>query len=718
MRLGQDVLSDLPAALAREWVLANGLGGSAAGTAAGAHTRRVHALLTVAEPAGRLTTLLLKLDERLTVAGESYELACNLHADGVVRPHGHLLLEEFRLDPWPVWRYRAGETVIEKSLLPIQWHNAVAVAYRHLAGPDGRLAVSPLVAARDPFALQRQTPEVVGATQGVPGRVRIEIVPGRPALTLWHSGSFIPARLWQRALRYPLDGATAGEACEDAFVPGHVEGAIGPGCALQIVASAEDDLFRALAHEDRLGSPPPKSLAECVAALDHGGKRRHLAWRRAALEGADFTARQAAAAHGGPGEQVALRRKPLVNGTDPWVELLAQALQGGLVQRAHRSSLVPPLAPAGERPGDALRALPGLIALRAFDAAREVLHGALEYLSQGLLPGRFDPGDGTPLYGDPEPALWLVCAGELYARRSEDLEFLRDPLYPALESVMQSYRAGAPHGIRVDADGLLGAGEGARAAKRADLNALWYHALVAIAQLARLIGRKENGAFYLAWAREHQKVVNLTLWDDAVGCLFESLTPEGPVRGLSPSQLLAVSLAPALLPSERAARLLATVERELFTPLGLRASPGDDRVAPAWLGPFISAYLRVHGRSTESQARVGEWLEMLRAELERGAHGQVPTSIALVPGPPGDLLLGAPGPPRVDRGAAEARPAARARRGRPSAVRNPAPDADPRGDPAPHLDVAGPFSVVAAAELLRAWIEEVDHTLEPAATPV
>ncbi|MEK7329196.1 MAG: glycogen debranching enzyme N-terminal domain-containing protein, partial [Candidatus Eisenbacteria bacterium] len=80
MRLGQDVLSDLDAALAREWLLANGLGGSASGTAAGAHTRRAHALLIAAGPHGRLAVALLKLDERLHAGAESVELGCNLYA--------------------------------------------------------------------------------------------------------------------------------------------------------------------------------------------------------------------------------------------------------------------------------------------------------------------------------------------------------------------------------------------------------------------------------------------------------------------------------------------------------------------------------------------------------------------------------------------------------------------------------------------------------------
>src|SRR5262245_34590647 len=118
MRIGQDVLSNLEAATAREWLLANGMGGTASGTAAGAHTRRAHALLIATDPHGLPLVVLLKLDERLHVGSESFELGCNLVAgvrvDGdagaeppvLARPAGHLLLEEFHADPWPAWRWQ------------------------------------------------------------------------------------------------------------------------------------------------------------------------------------------------------------------------------------------------------------------------------------------------------------------------------------------------------------------------------------------------------------------------------------------------------------------------------------------------------------------------------------------------------------------------------------------------------------------------------------
>jgi Glycogen debranching enzyme N terminal/Amylo-alpha-1,6-glucosidase len=668
MHPGQEVhVHDFDAALTREWLLPNGLGGYAAGTAAGVPARRTHGLLVTAALHGRQHSLLLHLEDRAASEGVSHPLSFHCTAEGG-RPAAAAAVQSFELAPWPTWRFLAGGTLLEKTIFTLHRHHAVVVSYRHLAGPDATISASPLLVSRAPETLQEERADLRGVTGGVPGRVRIELLEGEPALTLWHSGSFLPARAWQRGIAYPLDAETGDEA---AFMPGHVVATIGPGRALYIVASTEDDLFRALAAEERLGVPPPKTLAECVAALDVGERERLARWRRAALQGADFTARQAAAAHGGPNEAVARRRDPLLDESHACVGPLALALRSGLARRGLRTALLTSLPDASERGADALRAVPALVALRAFDAARDVLRGYVEYLDEGLAPERFDLDDGSPVYGDAAPALWLVYAADLYARRSADGVLLSETLFPALEGVMQFHRSGTHHGIRVDADGLLVTGEGGAALKRADLNALWYHALVAMAQLARLIGRKESGAFYLAWAHDHQKRFNDAMWDEERGCLYEALGEHGPMRGLSPGQLLAVSLPPALLPPERAARLVDTIEAALFTPCGLRESPRDTRVTTAWLGPFVTAWLRVHQRSPEAHAQVRTWLGALQGTSGSGIHGYIPAGF-------------------------EYEPRAGALEGR---------GVIPGSD----------GSTLAAAELLRLWIEEVDHGVVTAA---
>uniref|UniRef100_A0A832MLB9 Glycogen debranching protein n=1 Tax=Eiseniibacteriota bacterium TaxID=2212470 RepID=A0A832MLB9_UNCEI len=657
MRTGQDVLPG-SAGRGAEWLLSNGLGGSSSGTVAGTCARRTHALLVAASAHGRRFALLLGTDERLRAGGWSVDLA----APAVPGRPG-AVCEGFTADPVPTWILRAGDVLLEKTVLLVPGHHAVAIGWRQLEGPDVVLTVSPLVVNRDPDGLQAETPHARGASQLVPGRLRIELPGPGPALTMWHNGAFMPARVWRTVEHADEAGEARHEA---AFVPGYVEALMRPGSAFHVVASSEEDLFRALAREDRLGAPPPKTLAECMQALLRDEREQRAAWVRRALRGAAHVARRAARARAGaadaPVAEIACElpagEDAPVHAGDGWTAPLASTLLAGLARRGHRLTIVASLPGGPERGADALRAVPALIAVGAFEPARAVVGGYLEYLDEGVAPEGFDPSDGTPRYGDPAPSLWLVRAAEHLARRSGDTAYARDVLAPALEGVVQAFRAGTRGGIRVDADGLLAAGEDG--AKRADVNALWSRALVAMAQIARLAGRREHAAFYLAWARDHRAAFLERFWDEARGALHERIVDGAPVPGLGPGQLLALTLSPPLLDGERAARLLERVERKLATPFGLRDAPGAGSVRPEWLAHFVTATLRVRGRTPETRLAVRGWFDALRLARGAGVAQALPERYDVLPD-----------------GAAR-----------------------PAGDP---------VSIVAVAEVLRAWVEEVEH---------
>ena len=641
---------------AAEWLLANGLGGGAGGPVAGPPADPARGLL-VAGAGPRALVPLLALEERVAGAGGAFRLEAD--APGGAPADGHARLESFAPEPWPTWRWRAGDTVLERVVLVPSGHDAVAVVYRHVAGPAAHVAASPLCAARGLDDAPGTAAPPLASLRGIPGRVRIEVAGAGRALTLWHDGAFLPARAW-RTLAY----AGAAAPREGALVPGHAEGLVAPGRAFHLVFAVEEDLFRALAAAGRLGEPPARTLAGCVAAIEQDERGHRGRWRRAAVRGADFTARQAATAHGGDAADAARGDAPLVDGDDAALAGLALAVRAGLVRRGHRRTLLDP--PGGiERGAEALRAVAALVSLRAFGLAREILAGYVEYLDEGLAPEAFDAPDGGPRYGDPAPSLWLVAAADLYARRSADGEFLAATLYPALDAVTSALRQGTRHGVRVGPDGLLAVGD----VRRADLNALWQHALVAMAQLARRLGHRETAAFHLAWAHEHRQRFLAAFWDEPRGRLHEALTPDGPVAGLSPSQALAAGLPPSLLEPEPAARLVATLERELVTPWGLRESPGAETVSTAALGFFVPAWLRARGRDGAAQARARGWVE---AAWRAGpVSGHVPARLR--------VSAGAGGP---------------ARAGGPAGAGTP----EPEGPPA---------STLAAAELLRLRIEEL-----------
>ena len=140
---------DLNTPLGKDCLETNGIGGLASATIVGLNTRRYHGLLVAAThpPVGRMV-LLSKLEETLIVAGERFELAANQYPD-VVHPQGHLYLEEFRLDPFPIFVYQAGGVTIEKRVFLVQGENTAVVEYKLLTPSPCQLEIRPLIAFRD-----------------------------------------------------------------------------------------------------------------------------------------------------------------------------------------------------------------------------------------------------------------------------------------------------------------------------------------------------------------------------------------------------------------------------------------------------------------------------------------------------------------------------------------------------------------------------------------
>ena len=87
-QFNKEICGDLDAAIRREWLETNGLGGFASSTIVGLNTRRYHGLLVAATkpPVGRVV-MLAKLEETLLIGGRAFELSTNRYP-GVVHPQG------------------------------------------------------------------------------------------------------------------------------------------------------------------------------------------------------------------------------------------------------------------------------------------------------------------------------------------------------------------------------------------------------------------------------------------------------------------------------------------------------------------------------------------------------------------------------------------------------------------------------------------------------
>jgi glycogen debranching enzyme len=183
-----------------------------------------------------------------------------------------------------------------------------------------------------------------------------------------------------------------------------------------------------------------------------------------------------------------------------------------------------------------------------------------------------------------------------------------------------------------------------RRGKPVEIQALWYNALCVMADLAARFGQTEQQKKYSGMASQARETFNRIFWNSSAQCLYDVVSDGLPDSSIRPNQIFAASLHHSMLPADRARAVVATVERELLTPVGLRTlSPTDpqyranysgnqhDRdsayhqgtVWPWLVGPFISAYVQVNGGTPESRRCARDLLRGIEQHLTEAGLGQI-----------------------------------------------------------------------------------------------
>jgi predicted glycogen debranching enzyme len=221
----------------REWLVANGIGGYAAGTISGVIRRRYHGLLVAAlqNPLGR-TMMLNQLTEWIALAdGRELALGGDAAASAIARFHLDLGL--------PVWTYEREGVRIEKRLFMPARQNTVAVCYRLIDGPPGlTLHLRPSIHVR-PHEASVAT-ELPGYTVALT-EDRFEIAAGRsyPPLRLHVRGArtslaFEPAA--RSPVEYALEAARGYDSRGALWSRGRFDVRLDPGVTATLVASVAD----------------------------------------------------------------------------------------------------------------------------------------------------------------------------------------------------------------------------------------------------------------------------------------------------------------------------------------------------------------------------------------------------------------------------------------------------------------------------------------------
>jgi predicted glycogen debranching enzyme len=592
-----------------EWLETNGLGGFASGTVSGIHTRRYHGLLTSAlKPPSARVLLVAKFEDTLDVDGRRVDLSANRY-EGAVHPHGYQYLREFRLDPFPAWVYEIDGVRVEKRVFMIHGRDATVVEYEVFGlCANTRLEVRPLLAYRDYHATTHSNaaidPSYEWEEEGI-----VSVQPYAELPRVYFGAdcrSCDPTGFWYHNFEYAEEKARGLDYREDLFQPFVLRFDLGNSPKAVVILSRE----AIPAHQ--------------ATALREQERQRRQGLRRQAPAGGSCLAD------------------------------LTEAADQFVVRRGAGHTIIAGYPWFGDWGRDTMIALPGLtLVTRRFDVAAGILQEFAKTLEHGMLPNRFPDKGEAPEYNTVDATLWFFEAVRAYLRASNDEELVRDVLYPRLVEAMDWHLRGTRYGIRADSDGLLLAGaEGVqltwmdakigdwvvtpRRGKPVEVQALWYNAIRTLEELAIRFGDTARAAAMRELSRRTQESFLGSFWDAERGYLLDNVDDPS----IRPNQIFAVSLRYSMLDGAQAAAVVDTVDRHLFTPLGLRSlAPSDPAYrgrylggvkerdsayhqGSVWLwlmGPFLTAYARVYPKSP----RIRQILEGLRPHLMEAGVGQM-----------------------------------------------------------------------------------------------
>src|SRR5450755_666535 len=478
---GRELFADLGAAERCEWLVTNGLGGFASGTAACSLTRRYHGILIAAlQPPAARTLMVAALDETATIGEREYRLTTTRWASGAVDPAGYGNIERFHLEGMvPVWTFAFDGARVEKRIFMEQGANITYVTYRVAAGDSPvRLRVKALVDYRDIHGTTHRD-SMPMRTEVLERGFRVTAFDGAtPYVVVADRGSCTTEGVWYDDFSLPVERDRGLEDREDHFCAATFDLQIAPGDLAAIAASS--------------GAQPTTIDAAAAAQRRRGYELGVIGgFREAAGDGAPAFIEQLALA----ADQFVVRR--------------GFAPESG-------ASVIAGYHWFGEWGRDTMIALPGiLLATGRVDEARAVLLTWSQFVDGGMLPNEFPTRAQDPTYNSVDAALWFVEAVRQYHLRTGDDATLR-AVYPALREIVVKYREGTRYGIHADpADGLLYAGEAGvqltwmdakvgdrvitpRIGKPVEINALWYSALINVGRFAAQLGESE--AAYAAWA--------------------------------------------------------------------------------------------------------------------------------------------------------------------------------------------------------------------------
>ena len=546
----------------REWLITNGIGGYAASTILGINTRKYHGLLVAPlTPPARRFVILSKLDESVEDEGKKYNLYSNMCHNYIA--NGFVYEQEFKKEDVPVFTYRVNNILIEKYICMEYGKNTVCVLYKiNNEGKEAKLTITPIVTFRD-FHTMSTNWEYNIRQEEKNNKVKMVINDNSdtPVYMYLSEGKYIEhINDTFRNMFYIEEEKRGFFPEENLGVPGRYEITIPENSKKEIsfICSLEENIeelnIKKIINKEKIRI---NKLIEKSEIIDINMQK----------DTKEFTEK------------------------NEMVKNFIKAIDNFIVYRPNfrYHTIIAGYPWFLDWGRDSLIAFEGLLlCTKQYDIAKEVLLTMVRDIKFGLVPNGYSGYDNRPLYNSVDSSLLLFEAAYKYVQYTGDYKFIKEKLYKKLKVIIDNYKKGIDlddNNIFLDDDYLISSGTPntqntwmdakyenhaftPRNGKAVEINAMWYNALMIMAEFCSKNREKKEQKEYEELAIKCKKSFNEKFYNSKRKCLYDVLG-DGKIR---PNQLFALSLTYAVVEpnSQVAKQIIETVEKKLLNKYGLK----------------------------------------------------------------------------------------------------------------------------------------------------
>ena len=582
IKFDKEKLINLNYSLSREKLRTNRAGGYASSTIINCNTRRYHGLLVAPQPLinDDNHVLLSGLDETLISNNFEFHLGSRMYQGGVMDPKGHKYLRDYEMDPIPRLVFRLGSIVLVKELIFTQKEDRILIKYT-LEESVGEVTFRfrPFLAFRSVHSLSKANTYVNTHFKPVRNGASWQMYQGYSPVYMQFSkkAEYVHVPDWYYNVKYIREQERGYDYLEDLYTPGYFETTLEKGESIVISAALDEE--------------NPAYF-----------KRKFLSEIKKRVPRSNF-------------------ENSLLNAAEEFI-----------IHVKNRTEIIAGYPWFGRWGRDTFISLPGLTLVKGdtktFHAVAKTM---LRELKEGLFPNLGHGKEAS--YNSADTSLWFFWALHQYALMTGKTTGLWNSYGKAMKSILNHYKKGTRHQIRMHDNGLIWAGEPGNAVTWMDaivagkpvtgrigfpveINALWYEAIRFALQLAEEAG--DNG-FVSRWKNYPEKIERSfaeMFWDENKGYLADYATYDYKDFTIRPNMVIAASLPYTPVTLDMKIGVLGKAKTDLLTPRGLRTlSPrfpeykgkylGNQQErdlayhqGTAWpwlLGPFAEAWLSLYG---------------------------------------------------------------------------------------------------------------------------